>query len=269
MKRLLLLSLPIVVLGSCTKINNDVVTRSLPGNSPNNINAVFTMASHEDSLLLQEAKHYRQILNLYDINKQHFITISVSSDELSSFNSAMDRIKSLELLPVYSNEPDPSLARNNSSSSIQSADESLSNIEDSKKITIIVIATQLPNDAKGFRLSPRSVLRLKSAIASEGSITPISPYTHGYEFVTLTNGIRTYNTGLKNIFVVRSYKKTWLSSWSSWGNATVTSGNHDNYCIKDKNRIRIQIHFYEGTGGGIGGSPTPWAVEFYGSSTCP
>jgi hypothetical protein len=80
------------------------------------------------------------------------------------------------------------------------------------------------------------------------------------EFTTLANGILTTNNSGATGMVEQWVKKYSYSSWNLKGVGNVSNGSQYNFCIKNFNRIKVQINYNN--------SLNNYNVTFYGSSSC-
>lgn len=259
MKKLLLLPLAIVAMTSCVKqAGKPAVT--IADDAPAaayDINKAFTMSNKEDSTLLEDEGKYKQYVTLYDASGKYSVNVSVSSDDKDVFEEEITNIrKNLRIAVLYNKTDKPA-----DNADGQDETNTTAEVKASKNITCIVTSTNLPQDATGFSFTyfkPKPATY--DAPGEEGPISPAYGYNVGVYYMTLANGMVTFNHGAGNIFVIREYKNSWLNtSWSNWGNTTLTPGTNDNYCIKNKNRIRVRVYFNYGTSQTCG---------VYGSSSC-
>ncbi|PSK92240.1 hypothetical protein [Taibaiella chishuiensis] len=255
MKKLLLLPVVLVAISSCTKQADAPLAVKKEDNSGYDVNKLFTMSCKEDSTLLNDEGKYKTYVTLFDASNKYSVSLSVSSDDKKVFDEEIRNIRQhLRIEVLYSKIE--KAADNREEPVATGIPET---VTASKNITCIVTATNLPKDAAGFSFSFDAPAALTNyAPPEEGPINPNHGYQYGVYYMTLANGLVTFNHGPQNIYVVREYKKNWLSTWSSWGNTTLVPGTNDNYCIKDKNRIRVRVYFNGGTSQTCGayGSPS-------------
>lgn len=258
MKKLVLLPVALIAIASCNKQSSN--PQSLAVNNKNtkaveDINKVFTMSSKEDSTLLQDEGKYKRYVTLFDKSGMYSVSVSVSSDDKEVFENEIKNIQNFLRVDLLYKKVEKAADNDESQIGMPAAEQ----VKAAKNMTCIVTATNLPKDALGFTFSYVAPQTLSyDAPDEEGPINPGHGYNYGVYYMTLANGMVTFDLGPGNVYVLREYKNNWLSSWSSWGNTTLTPGTNDNYCIKNKNRIRVRVYFNIGTNQscGVYGSPS-------------
>ncbi len=261
--------LVMLYLNSCKKStefnNSTMATTSNSKGNARDINEQLSIASKEDSTILDDEKKYKRMVVVYDESKQYWIKASISTDNEETFNHVVADIENFLTIDIsfqgFTSLPD------NAGDPYSNQGDVL-DVSAKHNITCIVVSTHLPKNALGFVLNHKphffQAISYGAPEIADESIGGAEGYFYGWEYATLSNGLVTFNRDVSPINqkmkVIREYKKRWYNtSWSSWGYAEVWKGANDNYCIKDKNRIRVRVYYNPGTFQSCG---------TYGSSSC-
>jgi hypothetical protein len=232
---------------SCQKQNEFISTSN--GNNPTNINKRLTLSEENGVELLSEANTYQKEITVYDVTNTYSVKFNVSSNDEKYLTQYLSS-QTLTIVVLMSQASDVSNVN---------VDENPSNIsivQTTNSIQNILLSTNLPNDAAGFKLNIRpKTTRYNSSFGSaEGG------YQNVMEFTTLANGILTTNNSGATGMVEQWAKKYSYSSWNLKGVGNVSNGSQYNFCIKNFNRIKVQINYNN--------SLNNYNVTFYGSSSC-
>lgn len=250
MKKILLAILAIALFSAACnkKTDYNAINDSKPETT--DINQKLTLSKENGSELLSKVKQFQRKLTVYDETKTYSVTFNVSSDNEDYLNQYISsQTMKLEVLKeVESNLPvdnTPITAENTSD-----------DIASTNSISNILLSTNLPSDAVGFKLY---INCKKTRISSGGGAE--SGFTEMMEFMTLANGIITTNNSGASGLVEKWARKRSYSSWSNKGSDILNGwGQQQNFCIKDFNRIKVQINYNNGLNN--------YNVTFYGSASC-
>lgn len=218
--------------------------------SSSDINKKLSLSKDNGSELLSEVKKYQKELTVFDETKTYSVTFNVSSDNEDYLNQyiAFQTLKIEVLKQVEPNQP-----ADNTPNSEEDTNE---DITSTNSISNVLISTNLPSDAVGFKLN----INCKKTRYSSGGGAE-SGYAEMMEFFTLANGIITTNNSGASGLVEKYAKKYSISTWSNKGADILNGwGQQQNFCIKNFNRIKVQINYNNGLNN--------YNVTFYGSSSC-
>ena len=250
MKKILLAILAIALFSTACnkKTDYNAINDSKPETT--DINQKLTLSKENGSELLSEVKQFQRKLTVYDETKTYSVTFNVSSDNEDYLNQYISsQTMKLEVLKeVESNLPVDNTPI--------SAENTIDDIASTNSISNILLSTNLPSDAVGFKLN---INCKKTRISSGGGAE--SGFTEMMEFMTLANGIITTNNSGASGLVEKWARKRSYSSWSNKGSDILNGwGQQQNFCIKDFNRIKVQINYNNGLNN--------YNVTFYGSASC-